>query len=129
MGGAIRDLETSFLNQFDKKYRTHKICLITLQYSLINDDFLWVLNNICQEFGIGWESCGFSFPNNCEIGDDDYFENGVMFYFRDNEEIINYNIFTDLLETTCNIYILQYPEKSEYVNNLLSLIKNKYKIF
>lgn len=122
------NLSEEFVEKFpyDKRDK-YNIALLSFQY-MLNNDFMDILTDISQEIGRGGEKIGFVFPNICEPDDEDYFENGVCFYFGDNEQIIEYDEFYNLLKITCDIYLESHQEDDKLVKKKLVIIKNRYKL-
>ncbi len=60
-----------------------------------------------------------------EKDEEGYFEDGVLFYECDEEEIIDYPMFIKCLELACEIYMEEHGEDEE-VKRDLQIIKDRY---
>ena len=60
-----------------------------------------------------------------EKDEEGYFEDGVLFYECDEEEIIDYPMYIKCLELACEIYMEEHGEDEE-VKRDLQIIKDRY---
>lgn len=124
------EIDKEFVKRFPYDESKYKVILLCFQY-ILKQSFIRVLEDISEEIGSSWENIGFSFSNifdEDDKEDEDYFESGVCFYFRDNEQIIEYDEFYNFLKITCNIYLEIHEEDRKYVEEKLSIIRNRYSL-
>lgn len=87
-----------------------------------------VLSELIHEKGYGDEYLGCYLSTIFDEDEKDekgYFENGVLFYECEEEEIIDYPMFVRCVELACEIYIEEHGEDEELKRDL-KIIKDRY---
>lgn len=85
--------------------------------------FISTLEAFSRGVGAGFNETYCGFPGDEEIGDEPL--SGIEFAIKDEEIILPYTDFFDILSRVCDSYIAHNPERKNEVTSLLSLIKNK----
>ena len=122
-------------NKFRERFfdDREKYFLVTsfFDWMLVRNDFKHILHNFTIEWGLGGDSGGITFPSNWLEGDEgeeideDYFTDGVMFYVRDMDIIIDISMYVKCVELACEIYMEEHGEDEEVKRNL-QIIKDRY---
>jgi hypothetical protein len=98
--------------------------------SMLRHNFIKILNYMGKDISYGGEVTGYNFPSSADEEDGDYFDNGVMFYFNDNDIVIKYEMFVDCLELAAKIYYetgISNEDKVIIANNI-EMIKKRYNV-
>lgn len=124
-----------FMEDYREELQSHELSIqsfseLVKKHGLKN----LLMEHILQEKGIGDGicMCGFCFPNIWQPWEKDnnpnYFESGVRFSFTIDgwSEVISYQEFIWLIEDTCKIYLKQYPNDINQINDLLERVREKY---
>ena len=118
-----------FMYDKDKYY----ILIYYFRYMLDND-FIKSLTTMSNDISATNGHIGYMFASGCDeedIENGDYFEDGVMFFWGNDEFdeiIVDYTKFYHSLKLACDIYLEENPTDYDVVNEKLSVIKNRYNI-
>ncbi|SFS10356.1 ribonuclease toxin immunity protein CdiI [Anaeromicropila populeti] len=89
------------------------------------------LEYMSQDISFSTEATGYYFASSCDeedIENGDYFEEGVFFFLNEDDVIIDYEQFYTSLKLACQIYLEDYPEDKDFVEERLSMIKKRYQL-
>lgn len=113
---------------FDDKEKYGTVIEV-LYWMIYVEDFREILRNLVGGGSYGSEYYGYFLSTEWdEDGDEeneDYFEDGVMFYVWKEKIIIDYPMFVKCLQFACEIYMEEYGEDEEVKRNL-EIIKVRY---
>lgn len=103
--------------------------MAVLYWMIYAQNFKHILQNIAEGGGYGSEYCGcFLSTDWDEEGDEedeDYFEDGVMFFVLKEKIIIDYPMFVKCIQFASKIYMEEFGEDKEIKKNL-RIIEERY---
>ena len=116
-----------FMYDKDKYY----ILIYYFRY-MLSGGFIKKLSWMSEDRSASHETIGYTFASFCDeedIENGDYFENGVKFFYgydECDEILVDYTIFFNALKLACDIYLEEYPEKTEIVDEMLEKFRKRY---
>lgn len=126
-------MEEKYLDRYIYDKEKYHLVILYFQY-MLRIDFMDALDTMSKDISASNGHIGYFFASGCDeedIENGDYFENGVMFFFGNDdfdEIIVDYSIFYNSLKLACNIYLDENPDDYEVVNQKLRIIKDRYSL-
>ena len=98
--------------------------LLPVQYffnSIPYDLFMQIMESFSKGIGAGFESCSCDFPGDLDAWEEPI--NGIMFTLGDEEVIIPYDKFLEILELSVNTFIESHENKKDEALSVLEKVK------
>ena len=127
------NMKEKYLDRFMYDKDEYHLLIYYFRY-MLEGDFMEKLFMMSKDMSVSTEHIGYMFASSCDeedIENGDYFEDGVLFFFGNNEYneiIVDYNIFYNSLKLACDIYIESYPDKKDVIYSKLKIIKGRYNV-
>lgn len=116
-----------FKNRFP--YDIEKYYIVHLVFDrILRDDLLEVLQHLRQNMGVDYDGIGYYLPSIFESKDEEgYFDDGVMLYLSENEEQkIDFKMFLECIKVACEVYVEEFPSKSDEIKEMLKILENEF---
>ena len=124
------DLIDKYLPLLGTELISYKECISVMHLISSNHGIIKMLDYFIEEKSFGNDIYGFNFPNiyePCDSDDEDYFENGVQFYFHGKVKVVSNDMFINLIEVFCELYLQENPSNAPKIKHSLNLIKVKFR--
>lgn len=129
----FKQMGEQYLNKFIYNKDKYYLLIYYFQY-MLGGNFIKKLITMSEDISATNGHIGYMFASGCDeedIENGDYFENGVMFFFGNDdfdEIIVDYSIYYNSLKLACGIYLEENPKDYKIVNEKLEIIRMRYNL-